>query len=524
MTNRRLITLIIAIMALALILPPGLSIWMTHRQAKETFMDQLETYSKLADMRTLRVVNESKTALRQLENWRGPVCTADHLLEMQRASYAHRYVQEVLYVDALQPHCSSLQNGTSTSPFPPPRKITADGFRVWLTRHNDLGLSRNMIAIGNEHYVVMVDPQSLIDILSYGSLPLHFSLVNTSTRQVIAGGTEIPRAVLEQIAQRAQTTEHFRESTYHIKYDASLGLATVTWMPDTPLENNWYRLLTIWVPFSLLMSLLLAFVLLKVLRRLQSPRYQLQEAIHRREIMAHYQPIMALESGRIVGAEALARWQQKDGSFLSPDIFIPLAVHSGLMPQLTRLMMENVFADMGSWLQQHPEQHISVNLEPADLLDPGLPALLAELLQRWQLSPSQIALELTERGFADPAVSGPAINTLRAAGHAIYIDDFGTGYCSLSYLQNLDVDTIKIDKSFVDALEQKTVTPHIIEMAKALKLAMVAEGIETEAQLQWLKQCGVEYGQGWLYSKALPAEEFIRWAENNLHEKGLCYC
>ena len=116
----------------------------------------------------------------------------------------------------------------------------------------------------------------------------------------------------------------------------------------------------------------------------------------------------------------------------------------------------------------------------------------------------QIALELTEREFADPKNSAPFIAKYRQAGHSIYIDDFGTGYSSLSYLQDLDVDILKIDKSFVDALEYNNVTPHIIEIAKALKLEMVAEGIETENQETWLRKHGVQYGQGWLYSKALP--------------------
>lgn len=517
MTNRRLVTLITAVLAFAIFLPVGLSIWITHRQAEETFMNELNTYSTLAKMRTQRVVNQSKAALRQLDRWHGQACSDEHLLAMRRISYTWSYVQEVIYMAGLQPLCSSLEIDGPVPAFPAPEKITADGFRAWLTRHNELGLSQYMIAIGNERYIVMVDPQSFIDILSFGSLPLNLSLVNTKTGQIIAGSNTLTSAMLELIAQSTAPKIHINGATYLIQRDADMGLATVTWMPDTPLQKNWHRLLLIWVPVGLLTSLLIAFALLRVLRRLQSPRYQLQDAIRRREIMVHYQPIVALDNGRIVGAEALARWQHEDGNFLAPDIFIPLAVDNGLMPQLTRLIVERVFTDMGPWLQQHPDQHISINLEPADLLDPTLPSLLAQLLEKWQLAPAQIALELTERGFADPAVSGPAIDTLRAAGHAIYIDDFGTGYCSLSYLQNLDVDIIKIDKSFVDALEHKTVTPHIIEIAKALKLAMVAEGIETEGQLQWLAHYGVEYGQGWIYSKALPPHEFIRWAENNLN-------
>lgn len=171
---------------------------------------------------------------------------------------------------------------------------------------------------------------------------------------------------------------------------------------------------------------------------------------------------------------------------------------------------------MGHWLQRHPDQHISINLAPADLTSGILPPLLSQLLNKWQIHPRQIALELTERGFADPKISAPAIAALRRSGHPVYIDDFGTGYSSLSYLQDLDVDTLKIDKSFVDALEYKNVTPHIIEIAKSLKLAMVAEGVETAGQLAWLHRHGVQYGQGWFYSKALPKTEFILWAENNL--------
>ena len=225
---------------------------------------------------------------------------------------------------------------------------------------------------------------------------------------------------------------------------------------------------------------------------------------------------MSLSTGKIVGAEALARWPQTDGSYLSPDIFITLAEETGLTEPLTRLIIETVFEDMGKWLKQHPEQHISINVEAADLASEKLPTLLSKRLNRYQLAPSQIALELTERGFADPKTSSPIVARYRKAGHAIYIDDFGTGYSSLSYLQNLDVDILKIDKSFVDALEYKNVTPHIIEMAKTLKLKMVAEGIETANQEDWLRQHGVHYGQGWLYSKALPKEAFILWAEKRL--------
>jgi sensor c-di-GMP phosphodiesterase-like protein len=318
------------------------------------------------------------------------------------------------------------------------------------------------------------------------------------------------------IMGQEMTSIQYDGSMYVMKPVPELGFTVVAWATLKPLAETWHRQLLLWLPFGILISLLAALFVLRILRRIQSPRNRLLDAINSRDFVVHYQPIVALCSGKIVGAEALTRWPQPDGSSLSPDIFIPLAEQTGLISQLTQLVIEKVFEDMGSWLHLHPDQHISINLAPADLTSGTLPPLLSHLLNKWKVHPGQIALEVTERGFADPKISAPAIAAFRRSGHPVYIDDFGTGYSSLSYLQDLDVDTLKIDKSFVDALEYKNVTPHIIEMAKSLKLAMVAEGVETAGQLAWLHQHGVQYGQGWYYSKALPKTEFILWAENNL--------
>ncbi len=225
---------------------------------------------------------------------------------------------------------------------------------------------------------------------------------------------------------------------------------------------------------------------------------------------------MSPEQRKIVGAEALARWQQADGTFLSPEIFIALAEQTGLTEPLTRLIIETVFEDMGSWLKSHPEQHISINLEASDLASETLPTLLSTLLNRSQISPSQIALELTEREFADPKTSAPIVARYRNAGHSIYIDDFGTGYSSLSYLQNLDVDVLKIDKSLSMRWNIKTSRRILLKWRKRSNSRWSQKASKRPRQEQWLRQHGVHYGQGWLYSKPLPATAFILWAEQRL--------
>lgn len=516
MTNRRLVSLITGVLLFAVLLPVALSIWLAHRQAEESFMNELNVFSSLVKMRADRVANQGKTALRQLETFNGVACSQDHLLAMRRVSYTYRYVQEVIYLEGTVPLCSSLERNSSAAPFPAPERVTNDGFRAWLTSHNDLGLKRFMVGLGTTRYVVMTDPLSFIDVLSFGPWPINIALIGTNSGRVIASTSTLEPSMLQQIHPDTPRQLQTQNNAWNILYVPEMGITIVTWASLAPLAQSWYHLLIIWVPLGLLLSLLLAFFLLRVLRRLQSPQHRMLDAIRAREIEMFYQPIVALADGKIVGAEALARWRQTDGSFLTPDTFIPLAEQTGLMPQLTKLIIEKVFEDMGLWLQANPGQHVSINLEPSDLLTLTLPRELEQQVNAWQIAPSQIALEVTERGFADPATCMPTITALREAGHAIYIDDFGTGYSSLSYLQNLDVDIIKIDKSFVDALEYKNMTPHIVEMAKALKLAMVAEGIETEGQLKWLYEHGVQYGQGWLYSKALPKEAFFCWAETNL--------
>jgi len=518
MTNRRLVSLITGVLLFAVLLPVALSIWLSHRQAEETFLHELDTFSRLVKIRAEKVVNQGKTALRHLDSFDGVSCSPEHLLAMRRVSYTFRYVQEVMYLDNNIPQCSSLEINSQTSAFPPADKVTEDGFRAWLTSHNDLGLTQFMVAIGTEHHLIMTDPQSFIDVVSSGSWPINVALIGINSKRVIASNSKAPtEEVLQQVSAQHPVQIQASNAAWNIMPVPEMGIAIITWASLAPLETSWLRLLAIWLPIGLLFSLATAFFLIRVLRRLQSPSYRLLDAIRAREVVMFYQPIVSLSNGKIVGAEALVRWPQNNGSFLSPDTFIPLAGQTGLMPQLTKLIIEKVFEDMGAWLKAHPELHVSINLEPSDLLTSTVPNQIQQLIAQWQLCPSQIALEVTERGFADPATSMPTISALRAAGHAIYIDDFGTGYSSLSYLQNLDVDIIKIDKSFVDALEYKNMTTHIVEMAKALKLAMVAEGIETEGQLAWLYQHGVQYGQGWLYSKALPKETFIHWADKNLN-------
>ncbi|MCE9963338.1 EAL domain-containing protein [Lelliottia amnigena] len=516
MTTRHLVSLVTGVLIFSVLIPISLSVWLAHRQAEDKFVQDLDRYSSRVLIRSNKVIDQAKAALTQIQSFNGEPCSYQHLLEMRRISFSFRYVQEVMYVDNRKPVCSSLEQVSKAKAFPLPMRTTHDGYDAWLTQQNDLGIRRYMTVLGLGNYLVLLDPESLIDVIPFGAWPIEAALVGYDSNIVFSSSSPLPPHIWQQLQKQDFAPLQYKGSMYVVKSVPDLRFAVVAWASLEPLKASWHQQLLFWFPFGALVSLVAAAFVMRLLRRLQSPRNRLLDAIHAREFVIHYQPIVALDSGKITGAEALTRWPQQDGSLLSPNIFIPLAEQTGLTSKLTRLVIEKVFEDMGEWLRHHPHQHISINLSAADLFCDELPQVLSRLLKHWQIQPQQIALELTEREFADPAVSAPLIASLRRSGHPIYIDDFGTGYSSLSYLQDLDVDTLKIDKSFVDALEYKNVTPHIIEMAKSLNMAMVAEGIETEGQLEWLRRHGVQYGQGWLYSKALPKVEFILWAENNL--------
>jgi sensor c-di-GMP phosphodiesterase-like protein len=239
---------------------------------------------------------------------------------------------------------------------------------------------------------------------------------------------------------------------------------------------------------------------------------QLKSALMRdRELFVVYQPIVELASGKWMGAEALLRWKRPDGEFVSPDVFIEIAEKNGLIGLITRKVIRTIQKEASILLNANPGFFISINASSSDLQQDALSQQLADATRTMGIEPSALRIEATERTFIDTDSAKKGIARLRDMGHPIAIDDFGTGYSSLSYLATLDVDGLKIDKSFVATIGTGAVTaevvPHIIEMAKSLKLRMVAEGVETQEQADYLRGRGVQMVQGWLYSRAISLHD-----------------
>jgi len=235
----------------------------------------------------------------------------------------------------------------------------------------------------------------------------------------------------------------------------------------------------------------------------------LQRAVDNGDFVLHYQPIIALDSGRVVGFEALVRWQHPVRGVLSPAEFIPLAEETNLILPLGRWVLEHACRQARSWHALHGTT-MSVNLSQRQLAQPGLEAEVAEILRQTGVAPAAVTLEITESVVMhDVERTVAVLGRLRGLGVRVAIDDFGTGYSSLAVLRQLPIDVLKIDKAFVDGVgsssEDTVLVATVIELARGLGLVTVAEGIEEEAQLAALQELHCCLGQGYHFARPLPA-------------------
>lgn len=242
---------------------------------------------------------------------------------------------------------------------------------------------------------------------------------------------------------------------------------------------------------------------------------ELRFAIQRNELSMHYQPLISLEDGQIIGFEALLRWNHAELGFIPPSKFIPIAEESDLIIPITNWILKQTTEQIAKWQKisnAYSSLMVSVNISGKHLSQDGLLEEVNRCLKNAKLTPASLKLEITESTAMSNAETTIKILTkLKHLGVQLSIDDFGTGYSSLSYLHRLPFDTLKIDRSFVYQVnengENSQILQTIISLAKNLKMRVIAEGIETESQLELLQNLDCDYGQGYLFSKPLPKND-----------------
>jgi diguanylate cyclase (GGDEF)-like protein len=238
----------------------------------------------------------------------------------------------------------------------------------------------------------------------------------------------------------------------------------------------------------------------------------LRAGIPRGELVVHYQPQVRLDSGEITAVEALVRWQHPQRGLLAPADFIELAERGGLMGQLTRVVLHEALAQVAAWRTQGIELSVAVNVSPRAVIDDQMPVLVGSALEEFGLPGAALTLEITESVLMqDVTRAARLLAALAERGVRVSVDDFGTGYSSLALLQQLPVSEIKVDRSFVSAMSRdhnaRVIVESTVSLGRALRLDVVAEGVETLYAFDVLAEIGCTIAQGYLIGKAVPADE-----------------
>jgi sensor c-di-GMP phosphodiesterase-like protein len=504
-----LLAVLAAVLSAALLLAGSFG-WAVH-QARQQESAQMNAQGERFLARLEQLFGQLRTGLDQLEAQPLRDCSPEMVDRLREVNARFRFIYEAAFVT--RDHvCSSWTRQSMIGKLRAP-DIRGPTYDYWLNTSTQPDDNLASLMLGRGDFRVSTSRGHLTDVVD---LPPGGSLVvvlDSGTKAVpVLGPTQVwpptenwsPTSVETLITTEDQLI--YRMPTQSPEYQ--LVLITPRSGLQQKVAGAWWLL----VPASVLMALCIGALVLQRIRQRLSLGGELHGALRRGELKVLYQPIFDLNTRLCVGAEALVRWRRPDGTLTSPDLFIPLAENTGQIRQITDFVLQQLLEQLGQLLRANPHLYISVNLAACDVMAPRIGRVTARLLAVHRVAPRQIAFEVTERGLIDVVVARNHLQALRDKGHQVLIDDFGTGYCSLAYLQTLPVDCLKIDKAFIDALGHDAassgVAPHIIRMAHALQLRVIAEGIEFESQALLLKSEGVIYGQGWLFARPLSAAKF----------------
>jgi len=449
-------------------------------------------------------------------------CSEADLAFMDGLLLGTNYIKDIGRIQNNAFLCTSLHNR-----IPNPRPLAAsptfvekDGHAIYKDLPGLVGSSHTS-AIVYQNAGVLIDDLSLFN---FPQSPMRYTTFSVDFDRKLAIPIFGTPSALPVDKVLSQSQGQFDGRTYASVCSSSYPMCAAAYISGDDLMQGHRSILWASAAFGALFGVLIALTAIVFFRSQSTLVNQLQKAVRRGELFLAYQPVVELPSGRFVGAEALVRWHPASGEQINPDVFIPIAERSGFIGEITRLVIKRAISELGPLLQQFPDLHIAVNFAAPDLADPAVLNALDRSLEISGIPPSAIVVELTERITGDRQVAQKAITQLRRRGHIVFIDDFGTGYSSLAYLSELNVDGMKLDRSFTSSVGTGAVTaaivPQILAMAAALNLMVVVEGIETEAQVQYfshVEQAGKltqdgrpMLGQGWYFSRPLSPEAFTQ--------------
>jgi sensor c-di-GMP phosphodiesterase-like protein len=505
---------------MVVMLPVMLALWFAQLRAVSETSAQLRTFAGLALDKTELVIQQVDLARDGAEKYQGKLCTPEHRQYMLNVVRGRLFVADLIYAQGQRFLCSTVFTPDQPYLISVAKYKRKPDIAIYYYRYTPFFTGYKMTYMQRGNYVVVVNPLSYSEVMS-ADHSLSWGVYDTVTNAFFSVSQQANITLLNALIRDKESTFQKDDRFYTIVKSDKRPIAAIVSTSNTRFYETLYHQATLTLPLGMICSIIILLVWSRTHRELNSPGRLLHRALNKRQLCVHYQPIIDIKNNRCVGAEALLRWPGFNGQVMSPVEFIPLAEKEGMSERITDYVVEEVFSDLGHFLATHPDLYISINLSATDFHSSRLIAMISDKARHYAVRAQQIKIEVTERGFIDVPKTTPVIQAFRQAGYEVAIDDFGTGYSNLHNLYSLNVDILKIDKSFIDTLTTNStshlIAEHIIEMAQSLRLKTIAEGVETAEQVSWLLKRGVQYCQGWHFAKAMPPQEFMAWQQQPLH-------
>ena len=504
--------LALAMSSAAIIVPIVAALYLAHRQSMMEASGQALSLASDVLHRADAAGGQAIAAYQRLRKTGVPGdCTEATRLRLRQVMMNYSSLEAVGYVAHDRIVCSAIGPSGDGVDMGPPSYVSPEGTRVHLAAN--IGGDRAFVVLEAAGFAVAIYPETFIEV-STGTPDLSLGVYGRSARSLWAHRGPVDPAWLTRLHRAGQAVFFDGKHLVAIKASKRFDLAAYAAIPLTDLTSRLRSFLIILLPIGLILGAALAVMILFLARQRTSWPAVLRSALKRKEFVLHYQPIVELATGQMVGVEALLRWPANKEGGMRPALFIQAAEDCGLIQRFTEYVLAQVAIDGPRFFAEHPGASISINLSSMDLRTGEVLVWLRRVLGTPGIAPYNLAVEVTEHSFLDPTSASKVIGEIRDLGVRVAIDDFGTGFSSLSHLTRLRADYLKIDKVFIDAIGTDSVTSqvalHIIQMAKSLNLTVISEGVETQAQADFLREHGVLYAQGWLFSKAQPLDDLLQ--------------
>jgi sensor c-di-GMP phosphodiesterase-like protein len=513
-----MILTLIALLA-AVAIPVLLAIELADRQARATELSLVTGYANDVLHRSETTSDQALAATDTLAAARAAdPCSDANIAIMRRFDLSSSYLQAIGYVNDGRLVCSSQGRDGGGFDLGPVDWITPMAFRIRLNVKFPFDpVTAYLVLASAEGYAAIINKDLPLDATT-NEKDVSLSAFATFNGRVMASrGFIDPNWIGRRWSSlpRERFVSAFVANGYAVAVVASnrYYVGAIAALPISYVRAQTHATAAVLLPVGVIAGIVLAIATLYLGRLQLAMPAVLKTALKRHEFFMLYQPIVDLRTHQWVGAEALIRWRRRGGEMVRPDLFIPVAEDAGLMQRITQRVIDLVRRDIDDLFVRHPHMHIAINLTSADLHAQSTVELLSRLAKDTGAAAGNLIVEVSERGFVKPEPAQRIVKELRGNGIRVAVDDFGTGYSSLAFLESFELDFLKIDKSFVDTMNLDTPTSqvalHIIEMAKSLNLEMIAEGVETEAQAQFLRERGVQYAQGWLFGRPMSMNDLL---------------